>query len=174
MVGTLQKGSRGELEVVWLNSETLNTVKVVPLPQFASRCRWAPDGKHLVVHDYPANTYRVVDALLGSKKRDLLSVASPQSLQWSGNGKHLAGVENDSVISVWDVDRAQKLFVVWAGPGEELLVLSPEGHYRGGPDSENELVYVVQTDQGQETFTPAEFSKHFNWKNDPDKVLVKP
>ena len=39
------------------------------------------------------------------------------------------------------------------------LVISPEGHYRGSPDVEKEIVYVVQTDRGQETLSPEEFAK---------------
>ena len=50
-------------------------------------------------------------------------------------------------------------------------VLSPEGHYRGSPGLEEELVYVVQTDQGQETLTPDQFAEKYGWKNDPGRVL---
>lgn len=38
---------------------------------------------------------------------------------------------------------------------------SPDGHYRGSPDVEKELVYVVQTNQGQDTLTPAEFAQKY-------------
>ena len=53
---------------------------------------------------------------------------------------------------------------------EKWLIVSPEGHYRGSPRIERDLVYVVQTDEGQEALSPAEFSARFGWKNDPDKV----
>jgi hypothetical protein len=50
------------------------------------------------------------------------------------------------------------------------LAVSPDGHYRGWPEVEKELVYVVETDRGQETLTPKEFEKRFGWKNDPERV----
>lgn len=54
---------------------------------------------------------------------------------------------------------------------EHLITLNPDGHYRGWAQ-ENELVYVVQTDAGQDTLTPAEFEERYGWQNDAGKVLV--
>lgn len=54
----------------------------------------------------------------------------------------------------------------------QALVVSPEGHLRGTPRAEREIVYVVQTSAGQETLTPAEFADRFGWTNDPGKVRV--
>ena len=50
------------------------------------------------------------------------------------------------------------------------IAISSDGHYAADFDAEKEIVYVVQTDQGQETLTPEEFSKRYGWKNDPSKV----
>jgi hypothetical protein len=50
------------------------------------------------------------------------------------------------------------------------LAVSPDGHYRGTPHLEDELVYVIQTDRGQETLRPQEFAARFGWKNDPARV----
>jgi len=36
------------------------------------------------------------------------------------------------------------------------------------------LVYIVQTDDGQYTLTPDEFAQRFGWKNDPSKVTLTP
>jgi hypothetical protein len=52
----------------------------------------------------------------------------------------------------------------------EGLALSAAGHFRATPGLERELVYVVQTDAGQETLTPPEFVTKFGWKNDPESV----
>jgi hypothetical protein len=54
--------------------------------------------------------------------------------------------------------------------GHKYAVLSPDGHFRGTPDVGRELVYVVQTDTGQETLPPADFATRYGWKNDPDNV----
>jgi hypothetical protein len=54
---------------------------------------------------------------------------------------------------------------------DRWLAISPDGHFRSSPGVEDELVYIIQTDDGrQETLRPAEFAERFGWKNDPDKV----
>jgi hypothetical protein len=57
---------------------------------------------------------------------------------------------------------------------ELYLAVSAEGHYRSrGPwRIERELVYVVQTEHGQDTLTPEEFAQKYGWKNDPDRVRL--
>jgi hypothetical protein len=55
----------------------------------------------------------------------------------------------------------------------QFLVVSPTGHYVGSPAIEKELVYIAQTDGGQETLTPEEFSKNYRWKNDPSQVDLR-
>ncbi|MCY2990547.1 MAG: WD40 repeat domain-containing protein [Planctomycetota bacterium] len=52
----------------------------------------------------------------------------------------------------------------------QYAVISPEGHFAGSPDVEREFVYVVQTDTGQETLTPEEFTRKYGWTNDPLKA----
>ncbi len=54
--------------------------------------------------------------------------------------------------------------------GQQYAVLSPEGHWRGSRNAKRELVCVVWTDAGQETLTPDEFSKRYNWRNSPSEV----
>ena len=49
-----------------------------------------------------------------------------------------------------------------------------EAGYRSTFRVEQEVVYVVQTDQGQEVFSPEEFEKKYGWKNDPEKVRLLP
>jgi WD40 repeat protein len=56
----------------------------------------------------------------------------------------------------------------------QSAVISPQGHWRGSPGVEKELVYVVLTDSGEQvTLTPHEFAKKYVWKNDPEKVGSK-
>ena len=41
------------------------------------------------------------------------------------------------------------------------FAVTPAGQIHGTPGIETELLYVLETDAGQETLTPAEFSKRF-------------
>jgi WD40 repeat protein len=54
-------------------------------------------------------------------------------------------------------------------------VISPEGHWTGSGNAAEELVYVVQTEIGEQlTLTAAEFAARYGWKNDPSKVTPQP
>ena len=79
----------------------------------------------------------------------------------------------DGAIRVFDVATGRPLRVMVHLPADHYLTVTPEGHYRGSPGVEEGLVYVVQTDTGQETFAPDEFTKKYGWKNDPAKVQVQ-
>lgn len=58
---------------------------------------------------------------------------------------------------------------------DKFLALTPDGHYRGSPGIEDELVYVALTEDGvQLTLAPQEFSEKYGWKNDPEKVRLVP
>ena len=53
----------------------------------------------------------------------------------------------------------------------QSLCVNAEGHFRGTPGIENEIVYAVLLEDGrQEKLTPAEFGQKYNWKNNPDRV----
>src|SRR5262249_16670890 len=95
------------------------------------------------------------------------------SLAWSPDDKLLAhaGGPTCSVL-FWDSKTGKlrgKLLIL--GPGQGLVINS-EGHYRGTPGIENQLVYLVETDRGQETPSPKEFTKRYSWKNNPQRVRL--
>ncbi|HEX7380278.1 MAG TPA: WD40 repeat domain-containing protein [Pirellulales bacterium] len=47
----------------------------------------------------------------------------------------------------------------------QVLSISPNGHYRASPRADELLVYVVETDAGQETLTRDQFAERFGWRN---------
>jgi WD40 repeat protein len=53
---------------------------------------------------------------------------------------------------------------------KQYAAISPDGHFSGSPGVEQEFVYVVQTDTGQETLTPDEFAAKYGWENDPNRM----
>src|SRR5260370_2901002 len=56
---------------------------------------------------------------------------------------------------------------------DQSLVITADGHYRGSPRVEREMVYSIHTELGdQEILTPEEFAAKFSWKNDPERVLL--
>ena len=84
--------------------------------------------------------------------------------------RRLVAFPGQGLIRLRRLDDGRLLRTILSLRDNQWAVLSPEGHFRGSPGVEKELVYVVQTDEGQETLSPAEFAEKYGWKNDPDKV----
>jgi serine/threonine-protein kinase len=53
-------------------------------------------------------------------------------------------------------------------------VVSGDGHCRIYGSGDGALVFVAQTEAGQETFSASEFARRFGWKNEPDVVRLVP
>jgi len=79
----------------------------------------------------------------------------------------------ESMIRLRSLDDNQPLRTILALRDSQYALISHDGHYRGSPGAEEELVYVVQTDQGQETLAPETFRNMYGWTNDPTKVNGK-
>jgi len=134
---------------------------------------WSPDHKTLAIGSNDG-TIRFFQP--GSEKAPRTIKApvahSIESISWSPDSKNVAAVTANG-FALFDVDNGQlrRQFVPLANP--QGLALTPQGHYRGTPRIEEEIVYVVQTDQGQKTLSAQEFARKYQWENDPQRVLWK-
>jgi WD40 repeat protein len=97
-----------------------------------------------------------------------------RGLAWSPDGKRLASASTDGQIWLRAAASGRTLAVLLTLPNRQGVAISPDGYYRGTPGVERLLRYVIQTDQGQETLTPEEFAKRYGWKNDPERVQLRP
>ena len=76
------------------------------------------------------------------------------------------------MLRLWDVKTGQSLGALARVAQDQVLAVSPEGHYRGPPQLEGQLIYVVQTEHGQDLLSPEEFRTRYGWKNDPERVRL--
>jgi WD40 repeat protein len=114
------------------------------------------------------------DALQSRRERVVAGLWGGQAV--SPDGRALAG-HTGSAIRLWDLDPGRPigtLTLLRSVPAPVWLALTPDGHYRGSPAIEREIVYVVQTETGQDTLTPADFAKKYGWKNEPERVQLSP
>lgn len=125
---------------------------------------WADGGKTLISGN--ASEVCVWDPASGK----LLRTISDDGGAISADGRLVAS-RGESAIRLRQIEDGKLLQTIVSLRDKQYAAISPDGHFRGSPDVEQEFVYVVQTDQGQETFTPEEFSKRYGWKNDPSKAL---
>jgi serine/threonine protein kinase/WD40 repeat protein len=86
----------------------------------------------------------------------------------SGDGKLLA--VGDGTVRIWDTEKGMLLGTILMLSSNDWVVLSAEGHFQGSAGVEKELQVIVQTKNGQELLTMAEFSSRYGWKNDPGRV----
>jgi len=77
-------------------------------------------------------------------------------------------------IRGYDIEADQPLGVVMpAIIGNNWLVVGPEGHYNGPKSIEDHLIYVAQTDTGEQvTLSPTDFAQRYGWKNDPAQARL--
>jgi WD40 repeat protein len=134
---------------------------------------FSPDGKPLATADGWGDV-RLWDPTTGKQLRRLHGPTSPLlSLTWSPDGKRLAGGGELATTHIWDTTNGQVQAVLIGLPTNEALAIGATGHYRCTPGVERDLVYIVQTDKGQETLTPEEFAKKYKWKNDPQLIMTR-
>jgi WD40 repeat protein len=77
-----------------------------------------------------------------------------------------------NTVRLWELDGGRTLATLVPLPDNQAMVVGAEGDYAGPPGVEQHLVYVVETDAGQEMLTPEEFAAKYHWKNDPDRVRL--
>ncbi|MCX7422119.1 MAG: hypothetical protein NT013_21615, partial [Planctomycetia bacterium] len=129
----------------------------------------SPDGQRLLARDgYGWTFVRGRDA----QDRRLLGQHLGRTAQWHPDSRRFLGWEPSYGTVGFDVETNRRLGLLFPWlTGDHWLCLGPTGHYRGSPGVEDQIVYVAMLPDGsQRTYTPAEFAKTFNWKNDPEKA----
>ena len=123
-----------------------------------------------VVHEFRAHAAGV-RSLLWSHDGRLLVTGSHNN---SGHGDFLIDdLARDPTIRFWNPLSGESLGTILVHRFNDHLAVTPAGHYRIAPmEFERDLVYIVQTAEGQLTLTPGEFEQRFGWKNDPETVRL--
>jgi WD40 repeat protein len=81
----------------------------------------------------------------------------------------------ESAIRLREIDSGEIAQTILSLRDQQYAVVSPDGHFRGSPDVQQEFVYVAVTEAGEQiTLTPVEFAEKYGWKNDPAKVTMLP
>ncbi len=143
---------------------------------------WSPDARRLIVTGvslgtpvWNFETGKIERFLVGHTNMNMkMNGESAVSVAWSADGRSILTAGHDGQARFWDAGDGRTLGILLLLTENRHLALTPEGHYRGSPGIEGELVYVAATDEGTEILRPSEFAEKYGWKNDPEKVRLLP
>ncbi|HPM79222.1 MAG TPA: protein kinase [Candidatus Anammoximicrobium sp.] len=79
----------------------------------------------------------------------------------------LIAVPGESAVRVYRLPNEDPSYSLVALRENRHVVLRSDGHYRGSPGIEEELIYIVCHDRGQETLTTEAMHQRYHWTNDP-------
>ena len=135
---------------------------------------WSLKGDALLICSGVGDEGIVIDTTNAEgKTRQLDSKARKGS--WSPDGKQIAILERERSRIV---DRNGKVLLTIPMFDRDLVYNAQKGYFVPAQKGENPFVFVVQTKDGQKTYTPDEFEKVTKgekgdkpgWKNDPDSL----
>ncbi len=144
--------------------------------------RWLADGKTLIC----ASNYRVcmwdthsskflreIEVGVHNDKIHTTSSTHNNAGHSVSSDGRLIAIQFPNMIRLRSLADGQLLRTLAVLRDGQSAIINPDGHFHGTPGVEDEFVYVVQTDTGQQTLTPEEFTKKYGWKNDPTKVGIR-
>lgn len=131
---------------------------------------WSPDGKAIVGVGFSSG---LVGRMSGGKS--IPPMDGHGWIQWFPDSRRLFSSEgNSTAVQVFDMRKLSRLGTLVPNlPGDRWITIGADGHYRGSPGVEADIVYVALHKDGSQTnHTPAEFERAFGWKNDPSKATL--
>ena len=95
--------------------------------------------------------------------------------QWQRDSRRFLAVEfPHACVTGYDAAAHRRMgrLVPWIAD-QHWVCIGPTGHYCGSEGIEAHLRYIAQLDDGSiRTYTHAEFTKEFGWKNDPERATL--
>jgi WD40 repeat protein len=161
----LATGDRGSNITLWdvATGVSLNHLERVGNPPGVSALAWSPKLP-LIASGRANHKIQLWDTRNGKLTHDISALAPVISLSWAGGGSVVVAGTDDRCLRSWDATNGNLLATI-VGDQNRLLIINAEGHYQAVSDSDPELVFVAQTELGQQTYSPKEFTSKFGWKN---------
>lgn len=136
---------------------------VVRLSDAPLAISWSPDSARVALNR------QVWDASSG---RSLwrMEGASGAPACWTPDSRTISYQTTTGAVVTADSTTGQPFATFVAYSGEAAFAVAAEGHFACTKGMEDELIYVVRTQDGQMTLNPKEFASRFAWTNDPGRV----
>lgn len=138
-------------------------------PPQVSSLAWSPNG-FMLAAGRGNHTMQLWEPKGGKEFHHVPTMAPVARVGWSPGSSTVAVTSHDRTLRFIDAASGKVRAVVLA-EDDQMMAVSFDGHYRA-PAAEAELVYVVQTNNSQHTYTPSQFAVKFALKNSPAKVSL--
>ncbi|MCE9534127.1 MAG: WD40 repeat domain-containing protein [Planctomycetes bacterium] len=145
-------------------------LELIGSPRNVTALAFSPDST-MIASGRSNHTMQIWNLKTEKQIHSVQAMAPVQSVAWSNDGKTIMTATLDRSLRSWDVSTGL-VKATLINDGKQITAIAAEGHYRAPAGIESELLYVVQTDKGQETYEPKAFAAKFAWRNNP--VAVKP
>lgn len=142
---------------------------------------WSPDGTELAeaysagIHIWEVDETGLGDGIglyLHPTRRDLNQFSEARIVSWHPDGKHLASINVDSLIRIWDLSTQQVLLTV--GQGEKWIDIdwSPDGTILASGREDGFVVFWDGETGEQLTAFPIQHAVAFDWNPDGSRFAV--
>jgi serine/threonine protein kinase/WD40 repeat protein len=135
---------------------------------------WSHDGSRLTtIRGNTAVTWNCeTHTSLQTDVRHLMATGGDRLPAIGGYGT--TAIDHSGVRArIWDTRSGEAISTMFLGD-DQWLVVSPEGHYASSEGIAEELAYVVEEDDGDWlTLSPEEFSRRYDWRNNPSKAIPR-
>ncbi len=147
------------------SGKLLFTFPIGPQPTLPLPPTWSPDGKTFLAGTVARPELR--DTATYKNARPFAGTLSDR-YTWSADGRTLAFIQVGQAgdVRLFDADKGRPRGVLLSPGTDHAVLVLATGHYHAALDAEAEMVYVAQTDHGQQLLTPPEFARAYGWKND--------
>jgi WD40 repeat protein len=145
-------------------------LKIAAPPAGIHALAFTPDGRKVMAahNDDAIRTYDTQSAELLTT----IHAATGTALLFSPDQTRVASMSYDLAVRISDVATGKPQGALVSLADDQWLAVASEGHYRGTPGIEKNLVYIAETDDGQQLLSPDEFAKKYGWRNDPERARL--
>jgi WD40 repeat protein len=147
------------------SGKLLHTFPIGPQPTVPLPPSWSPDGKTFLGGTIARPELR--DTATYKNVRPFAGTLS-ERYTWSADGRTLAFIQVGQAgdVRLFDADKGRPRGVLLSPGTDHAMFVLATGHYHAAPAAETEMVYIAQTEHGQQLLTPSEFARAYGWKND--------
>jgi WD40 repeat protein len=138
-------------------------------PPQVSSLAWSPSGA-LLAAGRGNHTMQLWDPKSGKQLFSLQTMAPAERVSWTPASSTVAVTSQERTVRFVDA-ASGKLRGLVLTEDDQLIAVGFDGHYRA-PSAESDLLYVLQTRNSQDTYTPSQFAGKFALKNTPARVSL--